>query len=256
MLIILLPNQSFSSKNDSLRIFNAGEKLKFLMHYGWIDGGYATLSIKETDFHGKKVFHAKAIGETTGLTNMLYNVHDTYESFFDPISFLPLKAIRSIKEGNYRSYNEVEFEHSQKKLKSMKSGLKIFPDSLPDMVFDLVSSFYYLRNYSFQNLKKGDLITLNNYFSDDFFLLQVRYMGNKIVKTKLGKFECLEFRPVVEPGRVFDTQDDIKIWISNDKNLIPIRVQLDLMIGSFKGDLVEYSGLKYKIKNLKKRQRK
>ena len=68
--------------------------------------------------------------------------------------------------------------------------------------------------------------------------------GLETIKTKLGKINCFKFSPVVEVGRVFDTEDDLSIWISNDNNFIPVRVQFDLFIGSLKCDLIEYSGLK------------
>lgn len=242
----------FAQNNETGGTFTDGESLKYVMHYGWIDGGYASLKLKEETYEGKDVYHVEAIGATSGITDMVYNVHDVYESYFDRETLLPYKAIRNIKEGKYRSYNEVYYNHEAEKLESMRSGVHVFPDSLPKQVFDLVSAFYLLRKRNFEDINEGDLITINTYFSDEFWLLQVRYMGTKVIRTRLGKFECMEFRPVVEPGRVFDTEDDVKVYMSKDKNFIPIRVQMDIIVGSFKGDLVEYSGLKHELKNLKK----
>lgn len=230
--------------------FNAGEKFKYSMSYGWITGGYASIELRETVLDNDTVFHATAIAATTGLTDKLYNVYDVYESWFDRQSILPKKAIRNIKEAKYRSYNEVIYHHDERKLKSLKSGFKLYPDSLPSKVFDVLSAFYLIRKNNFESVKVGDLITINTYFSDEFWLLQVKYIGTTTIKTGLGKFECMEFRPVVEAGRVFDTQDDLKIFISKDKNFIPIRAQMDIMVGSFKVDLIEYKGLKNELKRL------
>jgi hypothetical protein len=234
------------AQNGNL-VFQAGEKLKYLMHYGWIDGGTASLTLRETEFNGKKVYHSKAVGESMGLTDRIYNVHDIYESYFDKETLLPLKAIRSIEEGKYRSYNEVVYHHEKKSLESLKSGKHFFPDSMPSKVFDLVSAFYHIRKSNYSKIKPGELITVNTYFPDEFWLLQVKYVGEETIKTRIGKFVCMEFRPVVEPGRVFNTQDDVKIFISKDKNYVPIRVQMDLFVGSFKCDLIEFSGLKYDL---------
>jgi hypothetical protein len=33
------------------------------------------------------------------------------------------------------------------------------------------------------------------------------------------------------------------IWVSDDKNKIPIRVQTDVLVGSIKMDLIDYSNL-------------
>jgi hypothetical protein len=233
-------------------IQNKEESLKFLMHYGWIDGGIATLEIRESLYKGQKVLYAKAVGETIGITDKIYNVHDVYESYFDPETYLPYKSIRNILEGKYKAFNEVEYYHHQKYVISSKSGKHFFPDSMPPKVFDIISGFYYARKNSFKNIKEGNILNLHTYFDDEFWLMQVKYFGKKTIKTKLGKIQCMEFRPVVPTGRVFDTKDDVKIWISDDNNNIPIRAQIDLLIGSFKADLIEYSGLTEPLKFIQK----
>jgi hypothetical protein len=51
----------------------------------------------------------------------------------------------------------------------------------------------------------------------------------------------------VEPGRMFDSEDDMTIWLSADKNIIPIKVRFDLLVGSLRMDLEEFSNLKYPL---------
>ncbi len=223
--------------------YQAGEKLKYLMYYGFVNGGEAYLQLKRTKIHGKEVLHAKAIGKTIGLADRLFNVYDVYESYFDPRTGLPVKSIGNVKEGGYKFYNEVTFNHRNNTINSKKSGRK----SVPDNLHDLVSAFYYLRKTEFENLKVGDIIQLNTYFQDEYFNLRVRYRGTEEVETKLGEIDCLKFIPVVGTGEMFENDDDLKIWISKDKNFVPVRVSMDMLIGSFKADLVGHSGLKYKL---------
>jgi hypothetical protein len=52
---------------------------------------------------------------------------------------------------------------------------------------------------------------------------------------------------VVEPGRMFESEDDMQIWLSDDKNVIPIKVRFDLVVGSLRMELDEYDNLKYPI---------
>jgi hypothetical protein len=231
--------------------FQAGESLKYLMHYGIIDGATASLQLTEEKMNGQSVLHAVAVGKTIGIADKIFAVNDVYESYFDIESGYPLKSVRKIAEGKYRNYNVVFFNHPYQYLMSLKSGKRNYPDSLKGNIFDVVSAFYFARKNIFKDVKKGDLVTLKTFFDDDFWLLQVKFKGIETIKTNKGKIECLKFSPVVEPGRVFDTQDDVKIWISNDENRIPIRVQMDIIVGSFKADLIEYSGLKFNL-NFKK----
>jgi hypothetical protein len=42
---------------------------------------------------------------------------------------------------------------------------------------------------------------------------------------------------VVQKGRVFKHEDDLNVWISDDKNHVPMRVKADIIIGSVKMDI-------------------
>ena len=48
---------------------------------------------------------------------------------------------------------------------------------------------------------------------------------------------------MLQEGRVFKDQEDMTVWISDDKNRIPVRVQTDILIGSIKMDLVGFENL-------------
>ena len=61
----------------------------------------------------------------------------------------------------------------------------------------------------------------------------------------------MKFLPVVQTGRVFKDDDDMKIWFSNDSNFIPVRIQLDMILGSAKADLIEYSGIMHELNIVK-----
>ncbi|MGQ9847231.1 MAG: DUF3108 domain-containing protein [Bacteroidales bacterium] len=230
-----------AQENIKASAFKDGEKLQYLVHYGFIDGGYAILNLKEFEINGKKYFHAIASGYSTGIVDKLFKVRDVYETFVDMETDLPIKAIRNITEDNYKYYDEVLFNRKDNTVISKRKG-KV---SVPENTMDILSALYYARNNNFKNLKQGDIITLDTYFDDGMFTLQIRYKGTETIKTNFGKVNCLKFSPVVEPGRIFDTQDDVTIWISNDNNFIPVRVQFDLFVGSIKADLVKYENLKY-----------
>ena len=73
--------------------------------------------------------------------------------------------------------------------------------------------------------------------------LPLRYLGKDIINTKFGKIECLKFMPTTNRSRIFKGEGSITIWLTNDKNRIPIRVQADLLVGSIKADLEKFSGV-------------
>lgn len=221
--------------------FKSGERLRFVIYYGLIDGGYIDAELNMVNFEGKQAYHSKMLAMTTGIADKLYKVRDEYQAYFDPITILPYKSIRDINEGKYKKYNNVYYDYDS--LTATNINGEIF-EITPD-IRDMVSVFHLIRNRDFDKMKSGDIIKVNTFFDDELFPFDMRYRGIETVKTRMGKFECIKLVPYVEPGRIFNSEDDMTIWLSADKNKVPIRVKFDLKIGSVKVDLIEYSGLKY-----------
>ena len=224
--------------------FAPGEQLRFLIRYGFLHGGEASVTLKLIDYNGKTLYHARVLAQSTGIADKIFNVTDIYESYFDQNSCLPHKAIRNIKEGNYRYYNEVYYKHEDNTLYSQRSD-SVF--QVPANILDMVSTLYYIRSVDLGNLGKGDVLEVITFFGDEIFPFKIRYSGKESIKTKFGKITCFRFDPVVEPGRIFKSEDDMTIWISDDQNLLPVLVKFDMLVGSIKCELDGFANLKYEF---------
>lgn len=217
--------------------YKSGENLTYQIRYGFMVGGITTLSLNEGVYKDKSVFHALAIGQTTGMADNIYGVEDTYESWFDKETNLPYKQIRKIKEGSYKLYNEVTFNRENNTVNSKLSGLH----SVPEKILDLSSTFYYIRRLDFAKVNEGDTFSVNMYFSDEIFPFKFTYKGKETIKTKFGKIRCIKISPVVEAGRMFKTKDDLTIWFTDDGNRLPVLVRMDIrIVGSVFLKLIKY----------------
>ena len=251
IFILLVVNGSYSSfavngssSDNPKTVYAPGEELKYSLKYGFIKGGEARLTVNDTMLSGQQLNHVIASGKTVGLADAIYKVRDRYESFIDPRTDLPVKAIRSIREGSYSYYNEVLFEHHHQdsaKVKSQKSGEHWVPENIQD----ILSAFYFARKHKFNDdLQEGEMIEIMTYFADELFPLRIRYRGTEVIDTPLGKLECYLFSPVTEVGRAFKTEDDMQVWISRDKNRVPVRIRFQLRVGAFTCNLEQFRGLK------------
>lgn len=226
--------------------FLEGEELSYTLHYGIIKAGEAKITLTREQFGGAfDVYHASAKANTTGLAKKLFPVLDIYESFFDINTNLPLKSIRNIHEGSYKYYNEVYFYHATNTIKSQLTG----EHKVPPSIHDMVSAFFYVRRIDFSKYKGGEIVSVDTYFGDEVFPFYIIFKGRENVKTSLGKFKCLRFVPVVEPGRIFKESDDMTFWLSDDENKVPVQIKLDMVVGSFKCDLTGIKGNKYELKS-------
>lgn len=233
--------------------YKPGERLSYLIHYGLINAGMAVLYVEKDTVLKQDVNHIVISGWTTGLADALFKVQDTYESYVDPQTDLPVKAIRNIREGRYKKYNEVIFDRKSRPdstiLHSQASGMLVVEKNIHDML----SAFFYFRKYYLPgDLMKGEIIELNTYFTDEIYPIRIRYMGTETVRTKVGKVKCHKFNPVTEVGRLFKTEDDMSIWFSRDDNFIPVKIRFELFIGAVQIDLMAYTGLSHEFKSLRK----
>lgn len=236
-----------SSAQDSTA-FNAGEYFKFRVSYsGYLTAGEATLSVHETELEGKPVFHVIGKGKSTGAVRWFYKIDDLYESYFDKQSGLPYKFIRKIDEGGHTKDVEIKFDqesnlaHVNNKKHKKKSKIRT-----ETAVQDMISAFYFLRNnYETDSIKVGEEVTLNMFFDEENYKFKLRFLGRERLSTNFGVIETLKFRPLVMAGRVFKEQESLTLWVSADKNKVPLKIKADLAVGSLRADLKEYKGLKH-----------
>lgn len=251
LLISIMPVHA----TGQAKSYQPGEKISYVVHYGVVTGGVATLELNEETLSGRKVWHSRLTGRTTGFADAVFKVLDIYESYIDPSTELPLLSVRNISEGRYRRYNEVTFDHHTRKdsaiLSSDLTGIHIAPQG----IHDILSCFYWYRNQIFPNLskvQKGEMITVTTWFTDELYPIKMRYLGVEEVKTRAGRIRCHKFNPVTEKGRLFKTEDDVSFWFSDDKNFLPVKIRFDIFVGSFMVDMQDYEGLVYPLDIKKK----
>jgi len=228
--------------------FQAGEWFRFRMSYSsWLKAGNATLSVSETKVNGKDCFHVVGKGWTTGMISWFFKVEDQYESYFDSKSGQPYRFIRKMDEGGYTKDIEITFDHDQNQAmvhNKKKEYKKSFP--IEQNVQDMVSAYYFLRNnYDVDSVKEGESIELNMFFDEENYVFKLKFLGYETIKSEFGKVKTLKFRPYVLAGRVFKEEESLTLWVTADKNKIPIKIQADLAVGSLRADLDAYKGLKH-----------
>jgi hypothetical protein len=245
--LLILPFSGYGQFNQEVlkdKPYKAGEKLIYTVKFGPIVGGTASIYIKQTHFNNIPVYHSVAEGKTVGVAEKLYSVKDVFESYFDINTGLPHKLVRDVKEGNYKKHEEAWFNRKNNTAYSLRKDTTI---QVPSEIMDMVSLIYFIRSVNYNHLKPGDVIKTITYFDDEIFPFEIRYKGKEDVKTKYGKIRCHRFDPVVEPGRMFESEDDMQIWMSDDKNVIPVKVRFDLLVGSLRMELEQFANLKYPI---------
>jgi hypothetical protein len=236
----LVAGQGDAMRKVENKAFKAGEVLEYRVHYGFMDAGIARLEIQNDlkPIGTRNCFHIIGTGKSVGAFDWFFKVRDRYESFLDSQALVPWLFLRNIEEGTYKKIQNVSFNHAKKTATSEKATV-----ATPENVQDLVSSYYFARTLDYSNAKPGDLFAFDAYFDDEIIPMKLKFVGREKIKTKSGTFNSLKFHPQLLVGRVFKDADDMTIWVSDDENKVVIRAEAEILVGSVKMDLKDYSGL-------------
>jgi hypothetical protein len=242
----LVVNAQIETCGYSNTSFKSGEKMTYDVGYAWglmwLRAGEVTFSVSDTIIRQKPAYHIVGEGGTYSFYEWLFKVDDKYETFIDKKTFLPLKFKRKVHEGGYRFYNEVDFFHEKNEVTSLKGDFKI-----PDCIHDILSAVFVCRNMNFDNFQEGDTIPITVFLDNEVWPIHARYRGKDVVRTAHGKFNAIKFSPLLIEGTIFESGEDMMVWVSDDENKMPLRVESEILIGKIKVQLRSFEGLRSPI---------
>lgn len=231
--------------------FHPGEQLNFVVYYSiigiYVNAGNATVVTNLARMNNHPVYHITGFGKSNSSYDWISKVNNRYETFVDTATLQPMKFIRDVHEGNHKKYEQVSFNRKAKTAVSNDGVYKV-----PACVQDVVSSLFYARNINFNKHKPGDKIAFSMFLDGEVYNMYLRYMGKEEIKTKYGKFQAIKIKPLLLKGNVFDGGEKMNVWVSDDANRIPLRVESPLSVGSVKVDMMGYKNLRHPLTSLKK----
>lgn len=232
-------------------VFLAGEKIVYKLYYNWnfvwLSAGEVTFQVNDL----KDQYHIMVRGQTYPSYEWFYKVDDKYESYLSKKTLLPEIHIKDVKEGGYRRFDRTVFDQVDHKAVSSRGvtrdELKDKYMDLGECMHDLISIVYYARNLSPQAMQLGQEIPIKILMDQEIHPLSLKYLGRderKKVKG-VGHFDTHIFSPQLIAGEVFKEGDEMKIFVSNDENKLPVLIESPVSVGSVKAVLKTYKGLKY-----------
>jgi len=226
-------------------VFQSGEVLQYKLKYGFITAAEGTLKVLNSDlkFDNKPTYKLVVDARTSGTFDIFYKIRDHYDSYIDKVSLLPYFYQEDVKEAKYKRADKARFYQDTKKVVSNK-GTFTTPT---DQTFDLVSAYYFARSLDITKLKIGELFKLNYYLGKSIHQLEIKYVGKEVVKSSIGNIRCLKFSPSIEPGRIFRKDSSLYLWITDDGNRVPVKAQVEIIVGAVTMEIKSATGLKYPL---------
>lgn len=233
--------------------FAEGEQLYFKVWYNmgrvWVGAGEVRFGVNSDQLNGRKMYHIIADGKTLKSYEWFYKVRDRYESWIDPSTMQPAKFVRNVNEGGFKIYNNVVFNQN---IGQAVSTSGIF--QVPKCVQDVLSAIYYARNIDYNSYKVGAKIPFSMFLDDKVYNLYIRYMGKERIETRYGTFNTIKISPLLIEGSIFKGGEKMAIWVSDDANHMPVRIDSPILVGSIKVDLMGFDKLRHPVSSLVKKR--
>lgn len=242
------------------RVFKDGETLTYTVSYRAAlvpntDVAEVILRTSGTMLDGKPVWNIYGNGRVMPFFRWFFDLNDTYNTWLDAKTLRPVKFTGNIEEGKYRFVSAYRYDWDSMKVYTTYRNLKREHDShktmpLTNRSFDALALFYNLRGEDIEDFKAGEPRYLELVLEDTIRRIQYQYLG-KDTKTirGLGKFKTLKFscQLATSSGESFEDGSEFFLWITDDRNKIPLYIESPIRVGSIRGRLSNYSNLRYEL---------
>ena len=204
-----------------------------------------------------KAFRCTLEGRTTRLYDLFFKVREEFSAWFTYEGLRPLKFYRHSREGDYEAKNTYIYDwsvpdpHIVADLYTSKRGWYSKDIPLTRCTFDLPALFYFARNMDFDVVEPGRKYPMTFAIDDEVFNVYFILYGRETIKVKgLGKVRTIKFAAKLLEGEVFKGETDMMIWVSDDDNRLPVYFEAPLLVGTAKGRMASYEGLRHPFTSL------
>lgn len=205
--------------------FSVGEKLEYDLKVNIIKAGNAMLKvIGEEEVDGKPAYHIRYTVRSNRYVDVLFYVRDQVNSWLDKDGLFTRRLEKNIREGSYRYKLKatVNYEDS-----TVTSRGEVFP--IESEIRDPFSLFYYLRSIP---LEVGQQLSFTTFDNNQFVDFQIIVHRRETVRVPAGRFSCLVIEPYRKGKTLFKQKGDMRIWLTDDKQRLPVKIETKATYGS------------------------
>jgi hypothetical protein len=232
----------------------AGEELHYDIRYkyGIVDmkGGTAKYGLKATTFDREQALESTLSFRTNSFFDKIYRIRDTLRSYASVPGITPLYHIRNVNEGGSHLTEELRMlKHGQSatevSVKRIKEGEvrmdTVIRSDLPG--YDLLNIFLFIRTLDYAQLRYEQSFTVATFLGEKKVNVLIKYQGQAVVRKSGTGYKALRFAVDVANEVFTESKNAIEIWISDDKNHIPLKIKAKLKIGAAEANLSSHRNL-------------
>ena len=256
LIIALFAVSAKSQSGRSTLAFGDGERLEFVVSYRarmWPNTDVGDVVLKVSQQQNRFTLEGRA--QTRSFFRWFYELTETYTTVMDVSTLRPLTASGRTREKKYQfdgdmafDWNEMVVQSTWRTSRRPENRHKTIP--ITENSVDGLSLFYRLRNTDISTLRMGVPVPLELVLSDTIRTIYYKFLGREVLNVSgLGRFRTLKFSCTLatSEGESFEDGSEFFIWISDDRNRIPLLVESPIRVGSVRVRLRRHSGLRHPV---------
>ncbi|MBS1984071.1 MAG: DUF3108 domain-containing protein [Bdellovibrionales bacterium] len=221
--------------------YGVGEKVTWVLRYGPLEGGIATLSVEEPQvLEGEPVLHYQGLVKSSKVLEWFYKIDNEINTWVRMADHLPLRQeIKQLESARW-GRRVVVFDQATNKAKFFSSLTKsdgnkeevLREDAITPYAQDIFSSLYFFRFIDPKQTTKFPIHDRWKNWSND-----VTYLNDETISTPAGQFECSHYKLLPRVDGALEPKGDVEIWVSNQKEHLIVKFTAKIKVGALTGEL-------------------
>ena len=221
-----------------------GEELNYKISWAFVTAGEATIKADKLLYNGKEyAYQIETLAKSYPVIDKMFKVRDINMSWIKSDLSKSLGYWQSVREGSYKRDEWLNFDYQNNFYNMYKQNKKgeLYKFTTPftgTEVFDVLSALYYVRSpkITLQDTIYFDIVNVNKQYP-----LKVIVHGKEKIKTKAGTFNCIVVEPMISGESIFVVKGkSLKVWLTDDEYRLPVKLEVEVFIGSVKAELYSY----------------
>lgn len=256
MSILTIGSASSQCSIDN-KYFQAGEQLNYDLYIKFavtVKGGYAKMITENSKYEGKDAYKMTLISESQGFARKVFELSDTLACYTTK-GVTPLAYHKDAHEGGDYTKERLTYsypggEKVKIRTKRHKNGDFKFDENLEfsGCTYDLMSVLFYARTLNYHQMSRGTETKVNFVTGKSKVSMRIVYNGKETVKANDDKkYNCMKLTLYIQDDAFDGGKEAMKVYITDDDNRMPVKLETKLKVGSTRAVLKSYKGLKHPV---------
>jgi len=213
-----------------------------IYHFGWsgFTAGTGDMHFSKT---ADKQFQLEASGRSIGLARALWKLDASYRGLVDETTLRPIESKQTEVYRKKKIVTDLAFTNSGVSRTRTESTAGSTPSTRAfnfTGLYDLHSALLYLRS---QPLTDHSVYRIVVYPATSAYLTTVTVLGREHISLRAGSYNAIKCDLQLKRiGKKFELEPHRKfrratIWISDDENRIPLRIEAQIFVGTVFAEL-------------------